>query len=78
MLDAGIAGVEARGKAQRGMKTMLDSLERITHILAPDIDQTERFSRQRQGRNAGYSPKFPARKGDAGRDMRGEKNRRKR
>ena len=77
-LDDRMIGHEATSVLRSGMKTLLDSLERITHILAPDIDQTERFNRQRQGKSAGYSPRFPARKGDAGRDLRGEKNRRKR
>jgi Ser/Thr protein kinase RdoA (MazF antagonist) len=75
-LDSRMIGHEATSVLRSGMKTLLDSLERITHILAPDIEQTERFNRQRQGSNAGYTPKFPARKGNAGRESRGGKQRR--
>src|SRR5699024_2827546 len=46
-LDEGMIGHEATSVLRSGMKTMLDSLERITHILAPDISQTERLNRQR-------------------------------
>ncbi len=75
-LDNRMIGHEATSVLRSGMKTLLDSLERITHILAPDIEQTERFNRQRQGPNAGYTPKFPARRGTAGRESRGGKQRR--
>ena len=47
-LDDRMIGHEATSVLRSGMKTLLDSLERITHILAPDIDQTERFNRQRR------------------------------
>lgn len=47
-LDPGMIGHEATSVVRSGMKTMLDSLERVTHILAPDIEQTERFNRQRR------------------------------
>lgn len=76
-LDSRMIGHEATAVLRSGMKTLLDSLERITHILAPDIQQTERFNRQRQGKNAGYATKFPARKGNTGRELRGGKQRRK-
>ncbi len=50
-LDEGMIGHEATSVLRSGMKTMLDSLERVTHILAPDIDQTERFNRQRRSKD---------------------------
>lgn len=75
-LDSRMIGHEATSVLRSGMKTLLDSLERITHILAPDIEQTERFNRQRKDPDAGYTPKFPARRGTAGRDSRGSRQRR--
>lgn len=47
-LDSRMIGHEATSVLRSGMKTLLDSLERVTHILAPDIEQTERFNRQRR------------------------------
>lgn len=75
-LDSRMIGHDATSVLRSGMKTLLDSLERITHILAPDIEQTERFNRQRKGPNTGYTPKFPARGGKPGREPRGGKQRR--
>lgn len=57
-LDDGMIGHEATSVMRSGMKTLLDSLERVTQILAPDIDQTERFNRQRRDDRPGYTPKF--------------------
>lgn len=57
-LDQGMIGHEATSVVRSGMKTMLDSLERVTHILAPDIQQTERFNRQR--REGSYDSRRPA------------------
>lgn len=66
-LDPRMIGHESTSVIRSGMKTMLDSLERVTHILAPDIEQTERINRQRAGAAPGYAPKFPARpRKDAG------------
>lgn len=76
-LDDRMIGHEATSVMRSGMKTLLDSLERLTHILAPDIDQTERFARQRQGERAGYSPRFPARRTRAGREQKRGKPKRK-
>lgn len=61
-LDEGMVGHEATSVLRSGMKTMLDSLERVTHILAPDISQTERFNRQRRARDKDADPRKP---GDA-------------
>ena len=58
-LDQRMIGHEATSVLRSGMKTMLDSLERITHILAPDIEQTQRFKRHQH--TPGYSAKFVAR-----------------
>lgn len=76
-LDERMIGHEATSVMRSGMKTLLDSLERITHILAPDIDQTERFARQRKDGKPGYSPKFQPRRSDAGRNQRNARPRRK-
>ena len=51
-LDERMIGHEATSVMRSGMKTLLDSLERVTHILAPDIQQTERFNRRRKGDSA--------------------------
>lgn len=56
-LDEGMIGHEATSVLRSGMKTMLDSLERITHILAPDISQTERFNRQRREKDKDANPR---------------------
>lgn len=75
-LDDRMINHEALPVLRSGMKTMLNSLERLTHILAPDIEQTERFARQRDGqmrkiydRSPGYvrpadKPRRPRRKSD--------------
>ena len=76
-LDDRMIGHEATSVLRSGMKTLLDSLERVTQILAPDIDQTERFARQRRGERDGYTPKFPARRTGAGRDQKRGKPERK-
>jgi dihydroxyacetone kinase-like protein len=41
MLDAGIRGVKARGKAEVGMKTMLDVLCPVADTLRSLVDQNE-------------------------------------
>lgn len=76
-LDSRMIGHEATSVMRSGMKTLLDSLERVTHILAPDIEQTERFNRQRRGSDAGYKPRFPSRRDSASKGKRDEKPRRK-
>lgn len=47
-LDQRMFDHEATPVLRSGMKTLLDSLERLTHILAPDIQQTERINRARR------------------------------
>jgi len=43
------------------MKTLLNSLETLTGILAPDIEQTGRFARRGDGRPPiGGGPRRPA------------------
>lgn len=61
-VDDRMIGHEATSVLRSGMKTMLDSLERVTNILAPDIAQTERFNRQRRD---GTFATGPARKSRA-------------
>ena len=56
-LDEGMIGHQATSVLRSGMKTMLDSLERVTHILAPDIDQTERINRQRRFKEKDADPR---------------------
>lgn len=73
-LDQRMIGHEATSVLRSGMKTLLDSLERITHILAPDIDQTQRFKRHQH--TPGYSAKYVARNRGARPD--GEKRTRRR
>lgn len=64
-LDESMIGHDATPVLRSGMKTLLDSLERITHILAPDIERTQRgFGPQR---GSGYPrrdtrPKTPREK----------------
>ena len=48
--DQRMIGHEASHVIRSAMKTMLDSLERLTHILAPDIEATERINRARRER----------------------------
>lgn len=76
-LDEGMIGHEATSVMRSGMKTLLDSLERVTQILAPDIDQTERFNRQRRGDRPGYNPKFPTRRTGSSWDRKDSKPKRK-
>lgn len=49
-LDDSMIGHPSMPALRSGMKTLLNSLETLTRILAPDIEQTNRFSRQRSGR----------------------------
>lgn len=54
-LDQRMFGHQATPVIRSGMKTMLDSLERLTHILAPDIERTERINRaRREGDGGGW------------------------
>lgn len=47
---------QAMPVVRSGMKTLLNSLETLTHILAPDIEETHRH--QRDGRDAGKGRRF--------------------
>ena len=50
-LDDRMINHEASPLLRSGMKTLLDSLERITLILAPDIERTQRGFEQKRGGN---------------------------
>jgi Ser/Thr protein kinase RdoA (MazF antagonist) len=52
-LDERMIGHRAAPTLRSGMKTLLNSLETLTGILAPDIEQTNRFARRNDGGIAG-------------------------
>lgn len=56
-LDEDMIGHPAAPVLRSGMKTLLNSLETLTGILAPDIEQTDRFNRRRQGPPIGGGPR---------------------
>lgn len=49
-LDDSMINHPAQPSLRSGMKTLLNSLETLTGILAPDIEQTNRFTRRGDGR----------------------------
>lgn len=61
-LDERMIGHRAAPTLRSGMKTLLNSLETLTGILAPDIEQTNRFARRNDGDPAagGGRPTRPA------------------
>lgn len=76
-LDEGMIGHEATSVLRSGMKTMLDSLERVTHILAPDITQTERLNRLRYSNKAAVEAKETGKRPGARKDQGHGRTRRK-
>ncbi|MCO5224646.1 MAG: phosphotransferase [Thermomicrobiales bacterium] len=56
-LDQRMFDHEATPVLRSGMKTMLDSLERVTAILAPDIDRTQRGYAQKRTDNGQSRPR---------------------
>jgi Ser/Thr protein kinase RdoA (MazF antagonist) len=70
-LDERMIDHRAAPSIRSGMKTLLNSLETLTGILAPDIEQTSRFARRAGGRPPiGGGKRFP-REGGSGGGQRG-------
>jgi len=57
-VDDNMIGHRAMPVIRSGMKTLLNSLEVLTHILAPDIEQTTRFQRRGGSAPGGTGRRF--------------------
>lgn len=69
-VDDRMIGHEATSVMRSGMKTLLDSLERLTEILAPDIEQTDRINRQRREGKIEWRRREPGKDRPAGQKKR--------